>query len=291
MDEVDVRQRARRFVANALAGDMPDMVAYAKGANARIRAEHLDRGEAAFTIPSPKGPGYIITVNESESEERQRFSICHEIGHIVLGLPTAHAEQRSWSYVKRHINEIMCDWFATELLMPYEAFSKRIPASEPSVGIIETLGEAFGASFPATASRYASLVPFPCAYVTMESGVVRYAAINTALRRKGIRIALKCPIPPGSVAHKLRAERGHATDTGEVAQDVWLENCEAGYDVWELSRHYGDYDETISLLWCSEDNLPQGEVDRFNRRVDEDGGLEDLTGEITWEKHGPRRRR
>ena len=42
----------------------------------------------------------------------------------------------------------------------------------------------------------------------------------------------------------------------------------------------------------SEDDLPQGEVDRFNRRVDEDhGGLEELTGEITWEKHGPRRRR
>lgn len=291
MDEVDVRQRARKFVASALAGDMPNMVAYANAVSARIRSEKLDRGEAAFTMPNPKG-GFVITVNQNESEERQRFSICHEIGHIVLELPTAHMDQRSWSYAKRHINEIMCDWFATELLMPYDAFSKRMPAGEPSVQVIESLGEEFGASFPAAASRYASLAPFPCAYVTMEGGVVRYAAVNTALRRKGIRVPWKCPIPPGSIAHKLRAAGSHATDTGEVAQDVWLENCDAGYDLWELSRHYGDYDETISILWCSEDDLPQGEVDRFNRRVDDDdGGLEELTGELSWEKDGPRRRR
>lgn len=291
MDEFDVRQRARNFVASALSGSMPNMLAYANAVGARIRWEKLDRGEAAFTIPNPKG-GFVITVNENEPQERQRFSICHEIGHIVLALPTAHVEQKSWSYAKRHINEIMCDWFATELLMPYDVFSKRIPAGEPSVEVIEALGEEFGASFPATASRYASLAAFPCAYVTMEGGFVRYAAVNAVLRRKGIRVSWKCPIPSGSVAHRLRASGSYATDSGEVAQDVWLENCDAGSDLWELCRHYGGYDETISLLWCSEDDLPQVEVDRFNRRIDEDeGGLEELTGELSWEKHGPRRRR
>ena len=80
-------------------------------------------------------------------------------------------------------------------------------------------------------------------------------------------------------------------DTEQVAQDLWLANAEAGCDLWELSRHYSEYDQTVSLLWCSEDDLPRGEVDRFNRRVDEsDNGLEELTGEITWEKHGPRRK-
>jgi hypothetical protein len=290
VDEVDVRQRARKFVASALAGDIPVMGAYAQAVNARLRSEQLDRGEAAFAIPNPKG-GYVITVNENESEERRRFSICHEIGHIVLGLPTAHVEQRSWSYAKRHLNEIMCDWFATELLMPYDVFSKSIPAGEPSVQVIEKLGKQFGSSFPATASRYASLAPFPCAYIIMEGGVVRYAAVNAALRRKGIRVPGRCPIPPASIAHKLRAAGNYATEIGEVSQDVWMENCDRGYDLMELSRHYGEYDETISILWCSEDDLPQGEVDRFNRRIEDDDGLEDLTGELSWEKHGPRRRR
>ncbi len=174
--------------------------------------------------------------------------------------------------------------------MPYQHFQEQIPRGEPSIEIIETLSEGFGASFPATASRYASLVDFPCAYVTMDRGWVRYAGPNATLRRCGIRMPMKCPVPPGSVAERLRRAVESLIATEQVAQEVWLENCETGYDLWELSRHYGKHDQTVSLLWCSEEELPKGEVDRFNRRVGEDhGGLEELTGVLKWEKRHRRR--
>jgi hypothetical protein len=266
---------------------MPDTDLYARAVNARVRYEPLPPGESGYTVP--KGESFVITVSSDESMERQRFTVCHEVAHIVLGLPTSHGEMPLWSYAKRHLNEVWCDVFASELLMPYEQFRKNIPPGEPSIQVIETLADAFGASFPATASRYASLVPFPCAYATMDMGTVRYAQANVELRRRGLRVLMRCPIPVGSVAHRLRVSGRNATDTNQVAQDTWLENCDLGYDLWELSRHYGEYDQTVSILWCTEDDLPRGEVDRFNRRIDEDDGLEDLTGEITWEKHGPRR--
>lgn len=289
IDEARARDRARSFVARVRPLGMPDMSAYAKEADAKIRYEELDEGEAGFTVP--KGAGFVITVNSNESEERQRFTVCHEIAHIILELPSTHGELPVWAYAKRDLNEVWCDIFATELLMPYEQFLKKIPAGEPSFEILESLGAVFGASFPATASRYASLVSFPCAFVTMDREIVRYAAPNAALRRRGIRMAMKCPVPAGSVANRLRSAGDRGTQSDQVAQDVWLENCEAGYDLWELSRHDSKYDSTISLLWCTEEDLPQGEVDRFNRRVDEDdGGLEELSGEITWQKHGPRRK-
>ena len=287
MDETEARYRARSFVAKVSVTGMTDTEVYAKAVNARVRYEPLPPGESGYTIP--KGESFVITVSSGESKERQRFTVCHEVAHIVLELPTSHGEVPSWSYAKRHLNEVWCDIFASELLMPYEQFSKNIAQGEPSVEVIESLAEAFGASFPATASRYASLAPFPCAYATMDSGMVRYAQANAELRRKGLRMVMKCPIPQGSVAHRLRAAGQNAINMDQVAQDIWLENGESGYDLSELSRHYGEYDQTVSLLWCTEDDLPRGEVDRFNRRVDEDG-LEELTGEITWEKHGPRRR-
>lgn len=165
-----------------------------------------------------------------------------------------------------------------------------IPEGDPSIEVIHDLAQRFGASFPATASRYAVLGAFPCAFVTMERGVVRYAGPNAALRRRGIRMPMNCPIPAGSVAERLRRSDESSSAVEEVAQDIWLENCDAGYDLWELSRHFQTYDQTISLLWCTEEELPKGEVDRFNRRVgDDDGGLEDLNGVLTWEKHGSRR--
>lgn len=288
MNEVEVRSLARAFVARASITGMPDIDAYARAAQARIRYEDLPQGESGMTIQ--KGSGYVITVNSNESSKRQRFTICHEIAHLELGLPTEHTDVPSWRYAKRHINEIWCDIFASELLMPYQKFAEKIPADDPSAAAIEWLADEFGASFPATASRYASLVAFPCAYVIMTSGMVRFAEPNAVLRTKGLRMAMKCPIPPGTVAHRLRAARENAIDTGAVAQDVWFENGDSGYEIHELSRHYGDHDETISLIWCTDEDLPRVELDRFNRRVQDDEGLEPLDGIITWEKHGPRRR-
>src|ERR1051325_6887290 len=290
MDELQARSRARSFLAELGRILTADVEVYARAVNARIRYETLEAGESGFTIP--KGVGYVITVNGSESPERQRFTICHELAHIILGVPSSHGELPPWSYAKRDPNEIWCDVFASELLMPYELFEPKIPGGDPSVEVIEGLAKAFGASFPATASRYASLVKFPCAYVIMEKGVVRYAAPNTPMRRRGIRIPMKCPIPPGSIALRLRQAGDSSTTIDQVAQDIWLENCDAGYDLWELSRHFAKFDQTVSVLWCTEDELPSGEVDRFNRRIDDDdnGGLEELSGVLTWDKHGPRRR-
>lgn len=288
MDELQVTQRARAFVAQSKNLIGVDIDAYARTANARVRYEELDSGESGYTIP--KGTGFVITVNSSETPERQRFTVCHEIAHIILQLPSTHGEQPSWFLAKRDLNEVWCDVFAAELLMPYQQFKQKIPDGNPTVDVIEGLANAFGASFPATASRYASLVSFPCAYITMDRDVVRYAGPNALLRRKGIRLATKCPIPLGSVAQHLRAEGKSTTAIEQVAQDVWFERCEGDGDLWELSRHYGKFDQTISLIWCNEEELPRGEVDRFNQRVEEEeGGLEELTGVLTWEKRGRRR--
>ncbi len=179
----------------------------------------------------------------------------------------------AWLYAKRDINEVVCDTFAAELLMPYKMFKDKIPEDEPSVEVIECLAKEFKTSFPAAASRYATLIDIPCAFVTMEGGYVRYAARSTALRKVRARIPCKSVIPTSSVAHRLRSESCSLIETNEVAQDVWFEEWEKGLDLWEMSRHYPRFDTTLSLLWFSEEDLPEIEVDRFGTRVVDDGWL------------------
>lgn len=147
----------------------------------------------------------------------------------------------------------------------------------------------FGTSFVAAASRYASLADIPCAYVTTGRGRVRYAARSTSLRRAGAWISPRSPVLVGSIAHRLRAAGVNAVDTGEVAQDVWFENWEAGLDLWEIARHYQAFDTTVALLWFSEEDLPEVERTRFGAKVEDDGGLAELTGEMNWPS-GKRRR-
>lgn len=289
MDEANVRLRARAFVAKVdVSGLRENLRPYVDAANAQVRKEELGEGESGYTITKPNGT-HIITVNSLETDERQRFTVCHEIAHIVLGLESSHDEVPSWSYAKRHPSEIACDMFAAELLMPYRQWRESIPKAEPSVELIQYMAEIFGTSFPAAASRFATLSDMPCAFVTMERGAVRYAARSTALRQAGAWISPRSAIPTGSVAHRICSSRKSATATGKVSQDVWFDNWEKGLDLWELSRHYLRTDTTISLLWFDLDDLPEVEITRFGARVEDNGGLAELTGELSWP--GRRRRR
>ncbi len=289
MNEADIQQKARAFVAGVDTSDIQnDLGPYAKAANAKIVTEVLGEGESGYTITKPSGK-HIITVNSLEPLERQRFTICHEVAHIVLELPSSHTEVPSWSYAKRDINEVMCDTFAAELLMPYVAWRAKVPKDEPSIEVLEYLAAVFRTSFPATASRYATLADRPCAYVTMERGQVRYAARSTLLRQAGAWIPPKSPIPSGSVAYRIRETGASNLETEEVAQDIWFENWEKGLDLWELARHYARTDTTVSLLWFDEDDLPEVEVNRFGVRVAQDEGLTELTGELAWPSGKKRR--
>ncbi|MGF6810709.1 Zn-dependent peptidase ImmA (M78 family) [Paraburkholderia sp. Clong3] len=289
MDESQVQQRARAFISGLEIKDVrDDLSVYVNAANAKIVKEELGEGESGYTVTKPNGK-HVITVNSLEPEERQRFTICHEIAHIELRLHSSHEEVPSWSYAKRHINEVMCDIFAAELLMPYMQWKALVPKTEPSLDVLEYMAGQFRTSFPAAASRYANLADIPCAYVTMERGAIRYAARSTILRKVGAWIAPKSPIPPGSVAHRLRQSGASQADTGEVAQDIWFENWDKGLDLWELARHYARTDTTVALLWFEEEDLPEIETTRFGVRTVEDDGLSELTGELPWPGRSRRR--
>jgi Zn-dependent peptidase ImmA (M78 family) len=289
MDEADIQQKARAFVASVDTANIKnDLSVYVQKANAKLKEAELDDGESGFTISKNSGQ-HIITVNSLEPKQRQRFTVCHEIAHIVLDLPSRHVELPSWSYAKRDINEVMCDIFAAELLMPYKMFKDNIPKDEPSVEVIEFLASEFRTSFPAAASRYATLVDIPCAFVTMERGHIRHATRSTALRKAKAWISPKSTVPTNSVAYRLRLADSNHVETDQVPQDIWFDNWEKGLDLWEMSRHYQHFDTTISLLWFSEEDLPEGELDRFGIKNIDDGGLTELTGELPWPGRSKRR--
>lgn len=168
--------------------------------------------------------------------------------------------------------------------MPYKLWLEKVPSDDPSMEVIETLAVKFGTSFPAAASRYASLSQRPCAFVTMERGAVRYASRSTSLRNINARISARSVIPAGSAARRLHDAGVSAIASAEVAQDVWFDDWEKGGSLREISRHFASRDTTVSLLWFDEDELPDRELDRFGARIQEDEGLEELTGHLSWDR-------
>lgn len=289
MDDQEIQRTARAWIAGLdLSNIRDDLTPYIKKANARLHMDDLGPGQSGSTV-TVKGKIHI-TVNSLEPEERQRFTICHEVAHVVLGLPSKHEQIPQWGYVKRDANEICCDIFAAELLMPSEHFlAATRDIDEPTLALIQQLAGHFKTSYPATASRFAQFARLPCALVMMEMGKIRYAACSTPLRRLGARVRPKSPIPTASIAARLRATMTSGTQQDVVAQDVWFDDWQAGLDLTELARHYAKTDTTLSMIWFPDEDAPRVEIDHFGRRVAEDEGLAELTGVLSFP--GRRRRR
>jgi Zn-dependent peptidase ImmA (M78 family) len=287
MDELSVVLKARDLVNKVKPAAIPVPIkSYLDHANAVLRLEHdLDPDEPGWSFASTAK--YFICINAKDRKERQRFTACHELAHIVLGLPSEHKGMPSWSYAERSPNEILCDVFASELLIPYKLFKPLVEKSETSLATVDVLAERFDASTIATGSRFAALISAPCAFVLSEQGRVRYAARSTALREADAWIRLRLWLPQGSVSERLRAG-GAADGPEEVPADVWFDDWDRGGTLLEDARHLERWDQTVALIWFEDEEVPPPRQDR-GQREEQEFGLAELDGVLPWP--GRKRRR
>ena len=94
MDEFSVVLRARTFVRETGSLGLPPSVeAYVQQIGGVLRHEaDLPNDEPGYSFES--NGKHFICVNDKDSEKRRRFTACHEIAHIVLGLPSDHCKHQ-----------------------------------------------------------------------------------------------------------------------------------------------------------------------------------------------------
>lgn len=297
LDEFDATLKARAFVSRVKPVAVPvPMPPYLAEAGAVLKSRRDLAGDEPGWSFRANGKLYIC-VNASDQEERQRFTICHEIAHSVLGVPSEHSTT-PWSG-KRPPAERVCDSFAAELLLPKRLFQPLAEQSAVSLASVDALAERFVASTMATGSRYAEVISTPCAFVISENGKIRYASRSKPLVDGGAWIRSGADVPRGTVSK--RAIEGEATLREEVPAEEWFSDWERGGTLIEEARHLARWNRTLSLLWFKSEEVPppvrdrdgsrwevEGrEVDEY--RDDEEDGLEELGGNLRWPS-GRRRR-
>jgi hypothetical protein len=279
VDEFSVVLKARELINKVSPTIIPVLIeAYVEHVGAVLRPRHdLEPDEPGWCFES-NGKHYIC-VNAKDREERQRFTACHELAHIVLKLPSEHKELPWWSYAKRSPNEIFCDVFAAELLLPYKLFKPLVEKVDISLAAVDDLAKRFVASNMATGSRFATLVSAPCAFVLSEQGKVRYASRSTALREANAWISPRMALPRGSVSERVRAG-GTCDGPEETEADVWFDDWDRGGVLIEDARHLKQWDQTVALLWFQDEEVPPPKRD--SREREEELGLSELDGILPW---------
>jgi hypothetical protein len=292
MKEFDVVMKARELVRMVNPTAIPAPVeAYVERAGAVLKIDStLDDNEPGYYFPHPSGKKYIC-INGKNSPERQRFTICHELAHIILGLASDHQQVPSWNYAKRSENEMFCDIFAAELLLPYGLFKPLAEKVPISLASVDSLASRFLTSTMATGSRFATVIKAPCAFVLSEKGKVRYAARSTALRDAGAWIAPRIEMPQGSMSARLRGGTS-CNSPEEIEADEWFQHWERGGTLLEEARHLERWDQTLTLLWFEDEEIPppkRGTGRDSEIEEDEDVLLKELDGVLPWP--GKKRRR
>lgn len=278
MDEFTAVIKAREFVRKVNSAAVPVSVeTYADAIDAKIKYDSTMRPGEDGCSTHFKGK-LIIAVNAHDLPQRQRFTVCHEIAHAVLDLPSEHGSN-SWSYAKRPLNEILCDVFAAELLLPIDKFKPLVDNEEPGFRAIGSLAETFQASLASTASRFATASSLPCAYVLSEAGKVKYSARSRAFREMNAWVAQGTQLPSESMANRLR-DGGRYGEPEEMEADAWLSNWDKGGIIVEDSRHLTTWDQTLSLIWFEDEEIRPEAPER--RLTYERDGLNELDGTLPW---------
>ncbi len=288
MDEFTVILKARELVRKISPKTARVAVEdYVKEVGAILHVDDtLGPQEAGWTFV--KDGRHYICVNGNDRQERQRFTVCHEIAHIVTGLPSEHETHPSGTYAARSPNEILCDVFAAELLLPFPIFKPMVEKADISLAAIDGLAQHFEASVTATGSRFAAVAGYPCAFVLSEGGLVRHASRSTSLRDGKAWIAPRMALPKGSVCARLYAG-GSCIGAEETAADLWFSDWSRSGILLEDARHLAQWDQTIALLWFEDEELPPLTDENPRFQEEEENGLTELDGNLPWP--GRRRRR
>ncbi|MBN8853698.1 MAG: hypothetical protein BGO55_11760 [Sphingobacteriales bacterium 50-39] len=200
--------------------------------------------------------GGIISINASiDYQPKINFILAHEIGHSCLhgNIQPLFADNKhslaEWYAKGEHEKE--ANDFATELLMPSEAFARRVKGQKPSVNVIGDAATYFGASRTAAFLRYRDLGDFPVMVILVENGVVKWKSHSEDFPFKWLSI--NTPVPAFTVAGDYFHRNSKEPGPEKVFAIDWFPddfNAQRNpkQQLWEQCSRFSD-DAIVSCIW------------------------------------------
>lgn len=263
-----------------------DVTALAQAEGFEVKFKELPVGEAGSTLER-RGKRYIL-VNEQDPPMRQRFTILHEIAHHVLGLPSVHGQASELhdsgltALVKRPPEEVACDAFASECLVPLAVIKPMIEGKPFGVQIVAELARSFGASQHCVASQFVKASADCVAFVLAEEGRIKLAFPSTALRAAGVHLLRGTNVPRGCAAETAMSAEDGAVRSAESEGTDWSNSDAAErFSVYEEASFYSPRQQTYSFLTFEALESPSASNGAWSVEGD-DELLSELTGELTW---------
>lgn len=176
--------KAQQLLENCGLDEITDleMDLFVSGLDAMLLEEELTNCDGKIIFGNSKT---VIKVNSNiQFDQRRRFIIAHEIGHLIMHRNMQLPEDTFSVFniiagmenaLKNGLQELEANEFASELLMPEKLFLKEAIGKKFSPQLIKQLSERFKTSLSATLFRYLQFKQLhPICLVFIEKGKVKY---------------------------------------------------------------------------------------------------------------------
>lgn len=207
----------------------------------------------------------LIKVNsEIPYESKKRFTIAHEIGHLLmhkkLDVHSENSNTLNWfnsteKQLKKGIQEWEANDFAAELLMPEKVFISEAIGKPFSPDLIKYLSVRFKTSITSTVFRYMQLDLHPIFIAFMYNSLVKYWDKSSSLYVWVKNISKLSP-PSDSVALEYINSNYDFIYTGKdktqpISKSTWFElkENEEDSDFYEYCIPTKQYKTVISVVW------------------------------------------
>ena len=197
------------------------------------------------------GDKAIIRINYKETDpNRKRFSVAHELGHFVL----RHGHKLQKVCSAHDLNtwyggseEMQANTFAAELLLPTNLVNPfcDVDASDISFEIIRKIATIFRVSLTATAIRFVSLCPEPCAIVYSKENMISWSWRSEEWK---YYIERGVPLDQETVAYDLHKGEDMPDRPIEVSNSAWGDWKSADC-IMEHSVSFPRFGFVLSLIW------------------------------------------
>ncbi len=244
---------ARALLDRLSIAGVPNVGQIAATLGVPVRERRLDRCEGMLVRIKGTAKGVIAVKASIREDSRKRFTVAHELGHLLLpghddcGV-CASGVIETWAGDVRD-REREANGFAAELLMPAALLQRQVGRDAPSLRLLDGIAATFGTSLTASGYRFASLTSYAVALVWSEARRVRWAKKSDEF---GGRLRLREDLDPRTFAFDLFRGTGVPAGAHPVPTDAWLERADAEARLFEESRILPSYSAVLTLLWARE---------------------------------------
>lgn len=208
---------------------------------------------AAARISRLNGRAKIRLSDRIGHRGHQRFSIAHELGHLILQHDTDITlcdNDDFYDFQGDSRAEAEANAFASELLLPDPLVRKLCEISPVSLDPVRRIADDFSTSLTASAIRFAQLSSECCAAVYSHNGVIKWIVKSVTFQY----FVPKKRLDRRSLAYDYFAKGKVSEDCESMDASTWLEHDGRGCpeEIYEHSTPIPALNAVLSLLWLPE---------------------------------------